>query len=93
MELESSLPERVRHLIECLRLANEGEVLCSHLVVRDSTYGTSVVKEDVVLTGGVSCEKSGDQVITYRRPHLYLTDDLTCEVVAYRILPIRVDLK
>lgn len=93
MELESSLPERVRHLIECLRLANEGKVLCSHLVVRDSTYGTSVVKEDVVLTGSISCEKSRDQVITYRRPHLYLPDDLTREVVAYRILLIRVDLK
>ena len=93
MELESSLPEGIRHFIECLRLVNEGELLCSRLVVRGSTYGTSVVKEDVVLTGSVSCEKSRDQVVTYRRPHLYLTDDLTREVVAYRILLPRVDLK
>ena len=93
MELESCLPEGIGHLIERLRLVDEGEVLCSRLVVRGSTYGTSVVKEDVVLTGSVSCEKSRDQVVTYRRPHLYLTDDLTREVVAYRILLPWVDLK
>ena len=52
MELESSLPEGVRHFIECLRLANEGELLCSCLVVRGSTYGTSVVKEDAASEGG-----------------------------------------
>ena len=93
MELESCLPQGIRHLIERLRLVDEGELLCSRLVIRGSTYGTSVVEENVVLAGCVSCEKSRDQVVTYRRPHLYLTDDLTREVVAYRILLPRVDLK
>ena len=93
MELKSCLPEGIRHLIECLRLANEGELLCSRLVIRGSTYGTSVVEEDVVLAGCVSCEKSSDHVVAYGWSHLYLTDDLTREVVAYRILLPRVDLK
>ena len=52
MELESCLPEGIRHLIERLRLVDEGEVLCSRLVVRGSTYGTSVVKEDAASEGG-----------------------------------------
>ena len=51
------------------------------------------MEEDVVLAGCVSCEKSSDHVVAYRWSHLYLTDDLTREVVAYRILLPRVDLK
>ena len=55
MELQGGLPERIRALVERLRLGCEGAELRPTIWEHRASYRSMIIEEDEVVLGALSC--------------------------------------